>query len=150
MSEDRGRGRILIVDDDPLIRDCLAAALSDEGYETITAPHGAAALELLSHYPRFHRPPAVILLDMRMPVMDGWAFAEAYRRLPEPHAPIVVLTAAQDGAKGAIEIGAYAAVAKPFDLDGLLAVIDECLQRDDGTGGLLPTSADYLPCHARR
>jgi two-component system chemotaxis response regulator CheY len=72
-------------------------------------------------------PPDVILLDMRMPVMDGWAFAAAYRERPEPRAPIVVLTAARDAAQYAGEIQAAAFLAKPFELRSLRRVIAELL-----------------------
>ena len=60
-------GPILVVDDDASIRELIGMALVDEGYEVQAAPHGAAALEVISH-----SRPSVILLDMRMPVMDGW------------------------------------------------------------------------------
>jgi CheY-like chemotaxis protein len=67
--------------------------------------------------------PAVILLDMKMPVMDGWAFASAYRQQSGPHAPIIVMTAAHDSRQRASEIAADGFIPKPFDLDDLLALI---------------------------
>ena len=109
---------ILVVDDDESIREFVSVALADEGYRVLTASDGAAALELAR---RQH--PGVILLDMRMPVMDGWEFSRAYRRLPSPHAPIVVVTAARDVAARAAQIQADAFLAKPFDLDELLDVV---------------------------
>ena len=115
MSEDP---RVLVVDDDEGIRDLVAVVLADQGYEVSVAEHGAAALDLL----RKERP-AAILLDMRMPVMDGWAFAAAYRQLPAPHAPIIVLTAARDAAQRAAEIGADAALGKPFTVAELAACV---------------------------
>jgi CheY-like chemotaxis protein len=66
----------------------------------------------------------VILLDMRMPTMDGWAFAQAYDRLPELHAPVIVMTAAPDAATRAAEINAVAYLAKPFHLADLYACIE--------------------------
>jgi len=65
----------------------------------------------------------VVLLVMRMPVMDGWAFAQAYRKQPGPHAPIVVLTAAQDAASRAAQIQADDYLGKPFELDDLLNIV---------------------------
>jgi two-component system, chemotaxis family, chemotaxis protein CheY len=109
---------ILIVDDDEAIREFIIMALGDEGYEVREAAHGAAALDLVER-----ETPAVILLDMRMPVMDGWAFSRAYRRGRPPHAPIVVLTAARDAAQYAGEIAADAFLAKPFDLKELIQVV---------------------------
>jgi len=112
------RKQILIVDDDPEIRAMLEITLADEGYEVLSAPDGAAALALLEH----HRP-GLILLDMRMPVMDGWAFARAYAARPGPHAPLLVMTAAVDATRWAREVEACASVAKPFDLNRLLEKI---------------------------
>jgi DNA-binding NarL/FixJ family response regulator len=67
--------------------------------------------------------PDVILLDLRMPAMDGEAFARAYRRLPNATAPII-LTSALPGAEAhAARIGATGCLAKPFDLDDLLAAV---------------------------
>jgi len=111
-------GCVLVVEDDAAIRGVVALALADEGYGVAAAPNGRVALERL----RYHRP-RLILLDMRMPEMDGREFARRYRALPGPHAPIVLVAAAVDaGALGA-EIGAAAALGKPFDLDHLLAVV---------------------------
>ena len=112
-------GPILVVDDDEGIREFVSLVLADEGYEVVTAPHGAAALEFVAR-----RVPAVILLDMRMPVMDGWQFAQAYRQRPGPHAPIIVVTAARDAGERAAEIGAEGVLAKPFRLADLLAVVE--------------------------
>lgn len=109
---------VLVVEDDDSVRNFISLALEDEGYPVVTAPNGAAALDLVREVA-----PRVILLDMRMPVMDGWAFARAYRAAPGPHAPIVVLTAARDTAERAAQIDAAAYLAKPFDLDDLLAVV---------------------------
>ena len=110
--------RVLVVDDDENIRDFVVLALTEEGYEVVTAPDGRVALDLAAA-----QPPALILLDMRMPVMDGWAFALAYRALPPPHAPIAVLTAARDAAKYAAEISADAHLAKPFGLAELSRLV---------------------------
>jgi two-component system, chemotaxis family, chemotaxis protein CheY len=110
--------RVLVVDDDDSIRDFVVLALAEEGYEVLTAPDGRVALDTAAA-----RPPALILLDMRMPVMDGWAFASAYRALPPPHAPIAVLTAARDAARYAAEIEADAHLAKPFGLAELSQLV---------------------------
>src|SRR5947209_4880532 len=88
--------RILIADDDESIRETVEMGLSDEGYEVRTARDGRTALSLAREWR-----PDVILLDMKMPVMDGWAFAAAYRHTPEPRASIIVVTAAQDAARWA-------------------------------------------------
>lgn len=110
--------RVLMVDDDAAIRNVVSLALGDEGFNVICAADGQEALEAIRR-----SQPDLILLDMRMPVMDGWAFASAYRQEPPPHAPIVVLTAARDAAAVATEIGARECLAKPFDLDDLIACV---------------------------
>jgi len=76
-------GRVLVVDDDEAIRESIEVALTDEGYEVRCAADGAAALALIEEWN-----PGVILLDMKMPGSDGWTFAAAYRRHPEPRPPI--------------------------------------------------------------
>jgi len=110
--------RVLVVEDQDDIREFVALVLQNEGYCVATADNGAVALEVVGR-----KPVGVVLLDMRMPVMDGWAFADAYRRGPGPHAPIVVLTAAQDAAARAAQIKADAYLGKPFELDDLLDVV---------------------------
>src|SRR6266581_4450859 len=111
-------GHVLVVDDEQDIREFLALALENKGYRVTTADNGAAALDEAAR-----EPVDLVLLDMRMPVMDGWAFAQAYRRQPGPHAPIVVVTAADDAAARAAQIEAEDYLAKPFDLDDLLNMV---------------------------
>jgi CheY-like chemotaxis protein len=115
-------GAILVVEDDADLRFLIAESLTDEGYAVVTAPHGAAALDCVAQ-----ARPRAILLDMRMPVMDGWAFAQAYRERPGPHAPLIVCTAAHDAAARGAEVGAAATVAKPFGLAELLATVRRVL-----------------------
>lgn len=62
------RPRVLVIDDDDDVCEILREALTEDGYAVATVPHGAAALELIHHHQ-----PAVILLDLRMPIMDGWS-----------------------------------------------------------------------------
>lgn len=112
--------QILVIDDDEAIREFVSLALSDEGYEVLGAANGAVALELLST-----TRPHLILLDTRMPIMNGLEFADTYRRTPGPHAPIVVLTAALDADTLAREIAAEALLPKPFDLDDLVRVVGQ-------------------------
>jgi CheY-like chemotaxis protein len=119
--------RVLVVDDDAAIRDTVADALLDEGYQVLTAANGRAALEVVAR-----TVPRLILLDMRMPIMDGWEFARAYRELPGPHAPIVVITAARDAGDRAAQIEADDYLAKPFDLDDLLAVVSRLTRGPSG------------------
>jgi CheY-like chemotaxis protein len=112
------RGLVLVVDDDTGVRTAIDAALSAEGYSVVTATDGVAALDLAESHEL-----ALILLDIRMPRMDGPDFARAYAAMPGPHAPTVVLSAADDAAWWAKQIGANGHLEKPFDLDDLLALV---------------------------
>jgi two-component system, chemotaxis family, chemotaxis protein CheY len=112
---------LLVVDDDPAVLSTVSDILSDEGYQVVTASNGAEALETLDR--TF---PDLILLDMRMPVMDGWKFAQA-RSAEQRSIPLIVMTAAHDARKWALEIGAADYLAKPFDLLELLEVVERRL-----------------------
>ena len=113
-----GLGPILVVEDDEALRAVLVDAIGQAGHPVISAPNGAAALEEV----RRHRP-SLILLDLLMPVMDGRAFLDAYRRLPEPRAPVVICTAHADPVGQAVRLGASDYVKKPFVLRDVLAVV---------------------------
>jgi two-component system chemotaxis response regulator CheY len=124
---------VLVVDDDYVIRSCVADTLALEGYSVATAANGQLALATLQGMrAEGLPPPGVILLDMRMPVLDGWHFAEAYRSTPGPHAPIVVVTAAHDADKRGVAIGAEAVLEKPFDIDRLIEIVQRCANRRGG------------------
>src|SRR5205814_8831977 len=92
MTSQSGCPRILVVDDDPDIRDSLREVLEDEGYDVSCVGNGREALDhLKAASPR----PCVILLDLMMPVMDGWQFRREQKKLePElANIPLVVITA---------------------------------------------------------
>lgn len=109
---------ILIVDDDAAILETISDILSEEGYQV---EHAAGGLQGLAMAEQLQ--PALILLDMRMPQIDGWQFAQALRA-NGMLTPIVVMTAAQDAARWAEEIAAAAVLAKPFDLADLLEIVE--------------------------
>jgi len=110
---------ILVIDDDPTILLTVADALDLEGYAVLTATNGAEALEALA---REAMPPQLVLLDMRMPVLDGWGFMHAVRERGLSLS-VVVMTAAADARRWAREIGAHGVLAKPFELDELIAAV---------------------------
>ncbi len=107
----------------------MTMALEGERYRVQTAPHGAAALEAIRQ-----KRPHLILLDLRMPVMDGWEFLRNYRQLPAPLAPVIALSATIGLEEQALEAGAAAFYPKPFDLDTLLSAIARTLAAARQTG----------------
>ena len=111
--------RVLVVDDEPDIRATVSAMLEIEGYAVAEAANGADALHAVEEHV-----PDVILLDMRMPVLDGWGFAAELRRRGH-RTPIVVMTAARDAAHWAAEIAAAAFVSKPFGFDDLVTAVEQ-------------------------
>lgn len=110
--------RVLVVDDDPDLRELVAEALEARGYLVERADNGIEALDRVAE-----RLPQLILLDMRMPLMDGWAFARALHDKYGRTIPIVVVTAAEDSKLRAAEIGADADLGKPFQLSRLFEVV---------------------------
>ena len=109
---------ILLVDDDATIREFVSQVLEEEGYRIVMAQNGIEALRQLAD-----RQPALILLDIHMPLMTGWEFAQVYRQQPPPHVPIIVMTAGHAANEVAAAIGANGSLAKPFDIDELIAVV---------------------------
>lgn len=118
---------ILVVDDDPAILTTLAEFLDMEGYQVATATNGREALGLVEDMD-----PALVLLDMRMPVLDGWGFARVLRERGR-RLPILVMTAARDARVWAEEIDAAGYLAKPFDLTELLSAVER-LWKGGGQG----------------
>ena len=110
---------VLVVDDDEGVRAVMATALEDDGWTVETAENGRTALETLS----WARPEAIIL-DLRMPVMDGLTFAERYREFPEPRAPLILISATVS--ETAVQAtGAVTGLRKPIDLNVLLDTVRE-------------------------
>lgn len=123
---------ILVIDDEPTIRELVAEALDEAGYAVDTAADGAQALERLRQ-----SPPRAIILDLMMPTVDGEGFVELARREPAFDAiPIVVMTAAYGGRALAEKLGAQACFTKPFELDELVSAIDRLV------GGPPPADAE--------
>jgi CheY-like chemotaxis protein len=112
---------ILVVDDDEGIREALCIALEDAGYSSGAAADGAEALAWLEKHPA----PRVILLDLQMPVMDGFEFRARQRAHPRlADVPVIVFTAAAHASSERVEaLGSAFVVRKPFDLDRMLSTI---------------------------
>src|SRR5438477_6041803 len=106
------------IDDDPDIRSTLPDILEYEGYQVERAINGADGLKILER-----TRPRLILLDMRMPVLNGWDFARILKERGIK-LPILVMTAAQDARRWAQEIGAEGYISKPFDLMDLITAVE--------------------------
>ena len=109
---------VLVVDDDPGIRQIVSWALEDEGYAVQTATNGRDALEAVRR-----QSPDAIVLDLNMPVMDGWSFIHAHQADATCRdVPIILMSAGQRIAQ-AQGLGAAAFVTKPFDVGVLVGTI---------------------------
>jgi len=112
---------VLVVDDEPQVVWVLQYSLEAEGYTTLSARDGEAALEVID---LFH--PKMMLLDIMMPTLDGWSVLERLGERPRDERPRVVVVSAlsslRDRARAA-ELGADAFCAKPFNMDDLIGVV---------------------------
>ncbi|MGK3996505.1 response regulator [Sorangium sp. So ce1024] len=112
-------GAIFVIEDDRGVSEALVEVLTDEGYDVTTAGNGAEALARLRDAPT----PALIVLDLMMPVMDGYAFRAEQLRTPAiADVPVIVLTAGS--APRAAELGHVELLKKPIDLGALLDAIE--------------------------
>lgn len=119
-----GPRRILVVEDDPGLRETLAEVLRDDGHDVRVAEDGEAALDEVEAWR-----PELIVLDLMMPRMDGFAFRQAQRERSAPStAKVLVLSAAQGVEAAAEELGADAWLVKPFGLSDVLASVEGLLQ----------------------
>jgi two-component system response regulator MprA len=108
-------GKILVIDDEPMVREAVGRVLSSEGYAVAYAHDGADAIARLAA-----DPPDAILLDLMMPGMNGRQFLSALRTEIGSDLPVVVMTAVHGLGQRAISLGATDVVEKPFDVDELL------------------------------
>jgi DNA-binding response OmpR family regulator len=120
-----GAARVLVVEDDPDLASLEAEVLKLRGHQVDVASNGREALDAVER-----ARPDLILLDMKMPVMNGREFADEYRRREPFTPPIVVVTAADDAQRRAAEIGASGWIAKPFDPDALVDKVTTLLTGD--------------------
>ena len=110
-------GQVLVADDDPAVLGLVAEMLEEEGYAVRRAADGATALAQVES-----EPPDVVVTDVMMPRLDGLTLAA---RLRERGVPVVLMSAVIERLPAA----EFALVAKPFDLDDLLAAVQRVLDR---------------------
>src|SRR5919202_5066805 len=109
---------VMVVEDEPDLREMMAHLLEFEGFEAQVASNGHEALQLLKN----NLAPGVIVLDLMMPVMDGWTFRERQRRDASlANIPVIVVTAAPRSTVGALDVDEV--LSKPVDFDRLVNCI---------------------------
>jgi CheY-like chemotaxis protein len=119
---------ILLVDDDPAIRASFAEALEEEGFQVATAAHGQEALCYLRSMPT----PRLIVLDLMMPVLDGWGFLNEQRDDPALRSiPVVVLSAHILSEREAAMLDVALYLRKPIKMLSLLMIVESYCRIDD-------------------
>jgi CheY-like chemotaxis protein len=129
---------VLVVEDDDEVRDAITEVLADFEYKAVEASDGAQALQQLR---TGSRRPCLILLDVMMPVMDGWAFRAEQEQDPAvKDIPVILLSAHTDVRSAAVQMKAAGFLAKPIAIDVLLETVDRfcLLDKPGGAGGASP------------
>jgi len=111
---------VLLVEDDVDLIAVEVFALAEEGYRVIIARNGQAALEELTR-----QRPALVLLDMRMPGVSGWQFMAPFRAAYGRDIPVVIVTATESAERLAAEVDADDWLAKPFELEQLINIVEK-------------------------
>jgi DNA-binding response OmpR family regulator len=113
---------VMVIEDEAAISEMVAAALEDEGYRVLTATDGRDALQTMQR-----DPPDAIVLDLRLPNVDGWQVVRWCRAHPATtDTPIIVVSAARDAVQDA-DIEPLVFIEKPFDLDVLLVLVEDAV-----------------------
>ncbi len=111
--------RVLVVDDEPDLRELYCVNLEEAGHEVLTASNGAEGLGVVER-----ESPDIVLVDLMMPLMDGYEFLQHLRRMPGlQRTPAIVVSAIATGGFSR-KVGASGFVAKPFDADELVSVVE--------------------------
>jgi len=124
---------VIVVDDEPSIREICADVLSSEGYQVSTAKNGREAVEIVAQ-----EPVDLVLMDIMMPVMDGLAACKAIKADERTrHVPVVIMSAAHNLRErvGEVQYIAAAIVPKPFDFDQLLDTVERLVCRCEHAPG---------------
>lgn len=113
---------VLVIEDDDGIRELVRSTLPSAEYNVICAADGMEGLACARQFA-----PALIILDMHMPVLDGWGFLRAYERLPGSTAPVIAMSADVKDPRTVRHVAGF--VVKPFNIDYLLALVRGVLKR---------------------
>jgi CheY-like chemotaxis protein len=116
---------VLVVDDEPELRRLAESLLTAHGYHVVVASHGRDAIHKLRE-----RCPDLIVLDLNMPIMDGWQFRAEQRYLTDRKraaVPVLLMTAVDDAATQAATLQAVGVVTKPFNPDDLLDAVSAAI-----------------------
>src|SRR5687768_5472999 len=125
-ARERSEVMVLVIDDDAEIRQALTEILEDESYTVRVAANGREALDCIAR----GFCPDVILLDVMMPVMDGWHFLSARLRHPQlVEVPIIIISAGFDAEREAQKVGVFEFARKPLHVDDLIDRIESCRRR---------------------
>ncbi|MED1794798.1 sigma-54 dependent transcriptional regulator [Brevibacillus nitrificans] len=137
--------RILLVDDEVNVRKALSTSLRKAGYDTKEAASGAEALEQIGQYE-----PDVMLLDLRMPEMDGMETLRRLKQAKSAHPSVIMMTAygSANDVMEAMRLGAYDYVQKPFDLSQVKQVVAKALKPETGDeeGTMRPSQEEQTDC----
>jgi CheY-like chemotaxis protein len=121
------RPRVLVVDDSEDIRMTIRDVLEDQGFTVACAANGREALNMLL---RDETRPALILLDLTMPEMDGWTFRQEQQKVPRlAQIPVVLFSGHHDAARAAQSLNAVALLTKPLRLEGLVTLVEQLSRR---------------------
>jgi len=115
---------ILVVEDDPAIRQLILWMLDDRGYNVVSASDGREALNCATQYQ-----PSLVILDLGLPIYDGVHVAGALRAGNGPAPELIVVSADRDAQRKAVSMGASTLIHKPFDIDVLLDAVDQVMSR---------------------
>src|SRR3954452_12591626 len=113
---------VIVIEDDDGIRELIRSTLPTNEYDVICAADGMEGLAVVRQYE-----PALIILDMHMPVLDGWGFLRAYETLPGPSAPVIAMSADVKDPRTVRHVEGF--LVKPFNIDYLLSLVRGVLGR---------------------
>jgi DNA-binding response OmpR family regulator len=120
-----GPSTVLVVEDEPAVRNLITAALKDEGYRVLQARNGQEAIRVVNEQPAGAERPCLVLLDLMLPDLNGLQVLERLAA-PDARVPVVAMSASRQHLAAAQESGADAVLPKPFELDRLVGVVDAC------------------------